>query len=43
MNIFYYMAAPILNSVWEIKNEQEFREQRAKEVVHLFLYGLLAR
>ncbi|MEP0829304.1 MAG: TetR/AcrR family transcriptional regulator [bacterium] len=43
MNIFYYMAAPILNSVWEIKNEQEFREQRAKEVVDLFLYGLLAR
>lgn len=43
MNIFYYMAAPILNSVWEIKDEQEFREKRAKEVVDLFLYGLIAR
>lgn len=43
MNIFYYIASPILNSVWEIKDEQEFREKRAKEVVDLFLYGLVSR
>jgi AcrR family transcriptional regulator len=43
MNIYYFMAAPILNSVWEIKDEKSFRENRQKEVVDLFLYGLKTR
>jgi TetR/AcrR family transcriptional regulator len=43
MNLYYMMAAPILNSVWEIKDEKAFREKRQKEVVDLFLYGLKAR
>jgi TetR/AcrR family transcriptional regulator len=43
MNLYYMMAAPILNSVWEIKDEKAFREKRQKEVVDLFLYGLKIR
>ena len=43
MNIFYYLAAPILNAVWEIDDAKEFRERRAAEVLDLFLHGLLVR
>ncbi|SYZ72098.1 putative Transcriptional regulator, TetR family [Candidatus Zixiibacteriota bacterium] len=43
MNLFYYMSRPIMQAVWEIKDENEFREKRKKEVVDLFLYGLKAR
>jgi TetR/AcrR family transcriptional regulator len=43
MNHFYFLTRPLMNAVWEIKNEEKFREQRKKEVVDLFLYGLVAR
>jgi hypothetical protein len=43
MNIFYLLLAPIVNSVWEIHDEKNFREQRAKEVADIFLNGLKAR
>jgi AcrR family transcriptional regulator len=40
MNLFYLMLAPAINTVWEIDNEREFRENRPKEIVDLFLRGL---
>jgi AcrR family transcriptional regulator len=43
MNLFYLIMAPMINTVWEIKDEKKFRQKRAHEVVDLFLYGLKAR
>ncbi len=43
MNLYYLITAPVINGVWEIQNEKEFRESRQKAVVDLFLYGLKAR
>jgi TetR/AcrR family transcriptional regulator len=43
MNLYYQLMAPIFNSIWEIEDENQFREQRRKEIVDLFLYGLMAR
>jgi AcrR family transcriptional regulator len=43
MNLFYPMMAPLIDSIWEIKNEKRFRQERPPEVVDLFLHGLLAR
>jgi AcrR family transcriptional regulator len=43
MNMFYLIFASAMNAVWEIKDEKKFRQQRAKEVVDLFLYGLKVR
>ncbi len=40
---FYLMLAPTINFVWEIKDEKKFRKMRQKEVVDLFLHGLLAK
>ncbi len=43
MNLQYLIAAPMVNSIWEIKDAKRFREARPKHVVDLFLHGLLAR
>lgn len=43
MNLFYLIASPVIDSVWEIKDEKKFRQKRQKEVVDLFLYGLKQR
>jgi TetR/AcrR family transcriptional regulator len=43
MNMFYLMMAPVINSVWEIKDDEKFRKDRPAHVVELFLYGLKAR
>jgi AcrR family transcriptional regulator len=43
MNLFYLMLAPVMNLVWEIKDEQTFRQERPGEIVELFLHGLKAR
>jgi AcrR family transcriptional regulator len=43
MNVFYLIAAPVINDVWEIKDEKKFKKKRQKEVADLFLYGLKAR
>ena len=43
MNMFYLIMAPIVNSVWEIKDGKKFRLRRPKEVVDLFLHGLKKR
>ncbi len=43
MNIFYLIAAPIVNQMWEIKDAEKFIQKRKKTVPDLFLYGLLER
>jgi TetR/AcrR family transcriptional regulator len=40
MNIFYLILAPVINVVWEIKDEKKFRRERPKAVAYLFLNGL---
>jgi TetR/AcrR family transcriptional regulator len=43
MNMFYLLASPAVNVVWEIKNEKKFRKERAAAVADLFLNGLKVR
>ncbi len=43
MNLGYLIMAPLLNSIWEIKDEKKFRKERPKQVVDLFLHGLQAK
>lgn len=43
MNLYYLIVAPIFNSVWEIEDEDYFMEERQKEVIDLFLHGILAK
>jgi TetR/AcrR family transcriptional regulator len=40
MNIFYLILSPVINVVWEIKDEKKFRKARPKAVADLFLNGL---
>jgi len=43
MNIFYLIAAPVVNQIWEIKDAEKFIQKRKKSVPDLFLYGIMAR
>lgn len=43
MNLFYLFFYPILNSIWEISDDQAFRRARPEAVVDLFLNGIRAR
>jgi len=43
MNLFYLMFSPLVNSVWEIDDEQSFRRSRPEAVVDLFLNGVRSR
>jgi TetR/AcrR family transcriptional regulator len=43
MNMFYILAAPAINAVWEIKDESKFRKARPAAVADLFLRGLKIR
>ena len=43
MNLFYLIFSPLVNSIWEIDNEKDFRKARPVQVVDLFLHGLEAR
>jgi TetR/AcrR family transcriptional regulator len=43
MNLFYLLAAPLINDIWELKNDDKFRRERPQAVVDLFLNGLRAR
>ncbi|UCD18305.1 MAG: TetR/AcrR family transcriptional regulator [Candidatus Zixiibacteriota bacterium] len=43
MNLIYHLLSPVINAVWEIKDEKKFRQRRRKEVVDLFLHGLKVR
>jgi len=40
MNFFYLLAAPVANLIWEIENEEEFRQKRPAALVDLFLHGV---
>ena len=43
MNLFYLFFYPILNSIWEITDDQAFRRARPEAVVDLFLNGIRSR
>lgn len=43
MNLFYLLAAPLINDIWELKNDDKFRRERPQAVVDLFLNGLRAQ
>jgi AcrR family transcriptional regulator len=43
MNLFYLLFAPVINSIWEIQDEQSFRRSRPEAVVDLFLNGVRSR
>ena len=43
MNLFYLLFSPLINSIWEIDNEQLFRRSRPEAVVDLFLNGVRSR
>lgn len=43
MNLFYLTMSPLVNSIWEIRNDKNFRRQRPQAVVDLFLHGLEAK
>ena len=40
MNFFYVLMAPLINQVWEIQDEEAFRQKRPEEVVRLFMRGI---
>jgi AcrR family transcriptional regulator len=40
MCLFYLFAGPLVNEVWEIENEEEFRAERPKAIVDLFMRGV---
>lgn len=42
MNLFFLLVSPIFSLMLEIKNVEEFLKDRPKQVVDLFLHGLLA-
>jgi TetR/AcrR family transcriptional regulator len=43
MNLFYLLFSPLVDSIWEIEDEETFRRSRPQEVVDLFLRGLETR
>lgn len=43
MSLFYLMVAPLVNQIWGIEDEGEFKKQRPNAIVDLFLRGLEAR
>lgn len=43
MNLFYLMMAPIAATVWEIDDEDKFRDQRPAHIVDLFMRGIEKR
>ena len=43
MNLFYLVMAPVVNAIWEIKDDKKFRKERPQAVVDLFMRGLEAR
>lgn len=43
MNLFYLLFSPLINSIWEIDDEQSFRRSRPEAVVDLFLNGVRSR
>jgi AcrR family transcriptional regulator len=43
MNMYYLLMTPLVNSVLNIKDEKKFRLKRQREVVDLFLHGLMTK
>lgn len=43
MNLFYLIMAPMVNTVWEIKDEDKFKRNRPEILVDLFMRGLEKR
>lgn len=43
MNLFYLFFSPVLNSIWEITDDEAFRRSRPEAVVDLFLNGVRSR
>ncbi len=43
MNLFYLLMAPVINEIWDIKDEKLFRLQRPGHIVDLFINGLKSR
>ncbi len=45
LDLFYFVARPVLNIVWhdKIQDEAKILRQREKSIVDLLLYGLLPR
>jgi hypothetical protein len=43
MNKFYLLLSPLVNEIWEIKDEKAFRQERRRAVVDLFLHGIEAK
>lgn len=43
MNLFYLILSPLVNQVWEIKDEAKFKNERPEIVVDLFMRGLEVR
>lgn len=43
MNLFYLIMAPIVNSILEINDAEQFRQQRPDQIVDLFLRGIETR
>lgn len=43
MGLFYLMVAPMVNQVWGIEDDSEFKQQRPDAIVDLFMRGLEAR
>ena len=40
MNLFYFIMAPVINSIWGIEDSRKFRRERPPAVVDLFLHGI---
>jgi TetR/AcrR family transcriptional regulator len=43
MCLFYLLASPLVNEIWEIKDAKRFRVERPKAIVDLFMRGMEAR
>ncbi len=43
MNLFYLLLTPLVNTIWEIDNETEFKKERPQILVDLFMHGLEAK
>jgi TetR/AcrR family transcriptional regulator len=43
MNLFYLLMAPTAATIWEIKDEDKFRDQRPAHIVDLFMHGIEKR
>lgn len=43
MNFYYMMTSPLIHKIWEIEDEEAFRQARPADVVELFMRGIEKR